>query len=213
MEWKRANSCVVEFVKTPCRTVRYRIWSFENLAWGIHDVASRTFELLWAVDLNGSTVETVTGSSRHHWIVPESRNNGSQIVLRPQDEVISVDHERRIYDLHGGARSRGQPMWEEDDGQCSHTASHYLYLHHRLADSVVAQVRVVGYSGRDDRGADYKIYFAPSIGCQEFHFESTARNAFGLPTQFYYREVTSYELGPPDPELYRIPWGYQKVER
>ena len=82
----------------------------------------------------------------------------------------------------------------------------------RQPDSSVANIHVVGYAGQDHEGNDYKLYFAPSIGCQELRFQQINHNAVGIPTYIHLRVVDSYLLGAPDPKLFSIPEGYRQVE-
>jgi hypothetical protein len=123
---------------------------------------------------------------------------------------VYIDHEHGVYEVHPGA-NRKWPYWEEDDAECSHTASHYQYLSARLPDSNIASVHVVGYRGRDYRGANYEIYFAPSIGCQQMSFKMVARGFLGLVTEESDMVVDSYVLGPPAARLYRVPAEYKQV--
>jgi hypothetical protein len=120
--------------------------------------------------------------------------------------------EEGSFEARGGARRRNWPYWEQDNDQCSHAATHSAYLSTRLPDSVIAGTHVVGYSGRDNLGFDYKIYFAPSIGCQELSFQMIRNNALGRQTYEYSRIVDSYDLGAPDTNLFKIPEGFRQVE-
>ena len=128
----------------------------------------------------------------------------TELLLRTEGRVVYIDHEHGVYETQPGG-NRGFPYWEEDDSQCSHTASHYQYLSGRLADSKIANVHVVGYRGRDYRGADYEIFFAPSIGCQQMSFKMVRRGFLGFVTAEYDMVVDSYILGPPATSLYVVP--------
>jgi hypothetical protein len=122
-----------------------------------------------------------------------------------------IDHGRGIYEAHVRGANKKMPAWEEDDSECSNTKSHHLYLSARLPDSIIAGVNVVGYSGRDAKGIEYEAYFAPSIGCQEMRFHEEFRGIFGFRTAEYDRVVDSYEIGPPAPNLFRVPTGFKLV--
>jgi hypothetical protein len=80
-----------------------------------------------------------------------------------------------------------------------------------LPDAVVARIHAVGYAGRDDRGSEYEIYFAPSIGCEPVRFNMLTRGRFGWPIAKFERTVDSYELGPPSADLFAVPAGYRQV--
>lgn len=73
-------------------------------------------------------------------------------------------------------------------------------------------MHVVGYRGKDLRGADYELYFAPSIGCQTLLFREVMRGPLGWKTAEYEKIVDSYEIGPPATSLFAIPNGYKQVE-
>ena len=204
LEWK-AGGCVVEFVHTPCRTVRYHEYSF-----GYDRIG--TAETIEATDHSGSESKTTVGRWRPWWYLPGTgpRIRMTELLLRTEDQVVHIDHEHKVFESHAGA-NRKWPSWEEDDSQCSHTASHYLYLSGRLPDSNMANVHVVGYRGRDSRGADYEIYFAPSVGCQQISFEMVRRGFLGLVAEEYDLIVDSYVLGPPAASLYSVPAEYKQV--
>lgn len=180
--WKGAGGCVVEFANTPCRTVRYREHSFHSL--GFDRIS--TSETIEATDQAGSESNTSTAKWRRWWQFPGTgtRFQRTGLLLRTEGRTVIVDHGHRVYEAHPGAK-KNWPYWEEDDSKCSHTASHYLYLSGRLPDSTIATVHVVGYHGRDNRGADYEIYFAPSIGCQEFSSKMVTRGFLGFVTSEY----------------------------
>lgn len=164
LDWRGAGGCVVEFVHTPCRTVRYHEHSFGS---GLGFDRVSTSETIEATDHAGSESKTTAGKWRPWWQFPGTgaRFKMTELLLRTEGRVVYIDHEHSVYEAQPGG-NRKWPYWEEDDSQCSHTASHYLYLSGRLPDSNIATVHVVGYPGRDSRGADYEIYFAPSIGCR-----------------------------------------------
>jgi hypothetical protein len=153
----------------------------------------------------------VSRTLRKYWFWPAESYRGTQLLLRPERSEIYINHDRKIH-MARPRRNRGSGYWQQDDAQCSHTASHYAYLTGRLPDSSVASIHVVGYAGQDYEGNDYKLYFAPSIGCQELRFQQTNHNAVGIPTYVHLRVVDSYALGAPDPKLFSIPEGYQQVK-
>jgi hypothetical protein len=123
----------------------------------------------------------------------------------------ALTHERKIFETHVG-RNKNWPGWGEgEDSLCSGTKSSYSYLSARLKNSVVAGLHVVGYRGRDSRGADYEVYFAPSIGCGVMRFQMVMRNFFGWETAKSEEEVDSYEICPPSSQLFTVPAGYKQV--
>lgn len=206
LHWTGAGGCVADFVNTPCRTVRYHVYSFGS------DLGfDRTTKSEWveALDHTGSSSKTVTSTWRRWWLFSQTSKK-TELILHTGTQLVYIDHERRIYETHGG-KNLPMPYWEEDDAQCSHTASHSLYLSGRLPDSIVAGVHVVGYRGRDFRGVDYEDYFAPSIGCQDMRFHMVKRSLFGWITAESDMVVDSYVLGPPAPNLFAIPSGYKEV--
>ena len=206
LSWRGAGDCVVEFASTPCRTVRYHEYSFErNLGF---DRTTRS-ESVEAFDHAGDQSKTVARTSRRWWPLPQQTSKVTELVLRNGNQIVYIDHERKVYEAH--QRGHNYPYWEDDDGQCSHTASHSSYLTGRLPNSVIAGVAVVGYHGRDFRGVDYEVYFAPSIGCQDMRFHMVQRGFFGWITDEYDMVVDSYVLGPPSPILFAIPGGYRQV--
>jgi hypothetical protein len=207
LEWK-GGGCVVNFGKTPCRTVRYREYSFGS-SLGF-DSITRT-ESIEAFDHDGSEVKIVAAARRRFWLLPELRVRTAEILLRQQNRTLHVVHDRKVFAAENRGAYNGYPLWEEDDSQCSHAKSHYMYLSQRLRDSVVAGVHVVGYGGRDDRGAEYEVYFAPSIGCQQFRFMTWMPGFWGWTTARYELVVESYEAGPPSSSLFTIPGGYREI--
>jgi hypothetical protein len=206
LRWKQAGACVVDRANTPCRTVRYREFSFgPSLGSGISKSES-----VEAVDRSGSESRTTTSTWRPYWLFPQKAARITALVLRTEDRIVVIDHRRRVVEAHRGA-NRKMPYWEEDDAVCSHAASHYTYLSGRLPDSAVAGVHAVGYRGRDEGGAEYEIHFAPSIGCQPMRFHMVRRGLFGWKTAEYERVVDSYVLGPPAASLFSVPTGYKRV--
>jgi hypothetical protein len=209
LDWKGPGGCVVDYVKTPCRTVRYHE-SFFGSSLGFEGVT--TSECIEAVDHDGSESKTRITTQRRYWLFPQQTKRTAELVLRKENRTLYIDHERGIFEAHLGGANKGMPYWEEDDSQCSHTKSHYLYLSERLQDSVIAGVHVVGYRGRDDRGADYEVYFAPSIGCQQMRFQMVMRGFFRWKTAEYEMVVDSYEIGPPASSLFTLPTGYRQID-
>ncbi len=209
LKWNGAGGCVVEFVQTPCRTVRYREYSFGR-ALGFDRISS--IERIEAIDRAGSESNTMAGNRRRWWQLPGMGTTFrlTALLLRTEGRAVTIDHGHRVYETRPGGTRKGL-YWEEDDSECSHTASHYLYLSGRLPASNIAGVNVVGYSGRDSRGADYEVYFAPSIGCQQMSFKMVTRGFLGLVTSQYHMVVDSYTLGPPEANLFRVPAGYKEV--
>jgi hypothetical protein len=135
----------------------------------------------------------------------------TELVLRNENRTLYIDHERKSFETHSGGANRGMPYWEEDDAQCSNMKFHFQYLSDRLPDSVVAGVHVVGYRGRDSSGADYDVYLAPSLGCQQMRFRMAKRGFLGWKTAEYEMVVDSYDLGPPSSSLFTVPAGYSQV--
>lgn len=196
---------MVPYVHTPCRTVRYHESSFGS--------EGRTnTELIEAVDQDGSESRTTVVIERPSRLISEQTKNMTELVLREENRTLYIDHERRIFETHRGGANKGMPYWEEDDSQCSNMKSHFLYLSERIPDSVIAGVNVVGYRGRDYMGADYEVYFAPSLGCQQMRFQMVMRGFLGLKKEQYEMVVDSYEIGPPSPNLFTVPAGYTQVE-
>lgn len=199
----------MEFVHTPCRTVRYHEYSFGS---GLGFDRISTSETIEATDHTGSESKTTAGKWRRWWqfFGTGTTFKMTELLLRTEGRVVYIDHEHSVYESQPGG-NRKWPYWEEDDSECSHTASHYLYLSGRLPDSNIATVNVVGYRGRDSRGADYEIYFAPSIGCQQMSFKMVIRGFLGFVTAEYDMVVDSYVLGPPAASLYAVPAEYKQV--
>lgn len=207
--WKGAGACVVESVHTPCRTVRYHEYFFGS---GLGFDGLTRLERVEAWDRSGSESKTWTRVHSRYWFFPNETRKITELVLRKENQIVTIDYDKRIYQVREGGANRGSPYWEEDDSQCSGTKSHYTYLKGRLPDSTVAGIHVVGYGGRDIRGADYEIYFAPSIGCQTMRDQMVMRGAFGWKTGEADTVVDAYELGPPDSGLYTVPAGYKRVD-
>ena len=209
LDWKGAGGCVVEFGHTPCRTIRFRESSFGS---GLGGERNYTMETIEATDRAGSESKTTTGKWRSWWQLPGTgtKFKMTELLLRSEGQVVQIDHDHRVYEAHPSG-NRGFAVWEEDDSQCSHPASHFLYLSGRLPDSNIANVQVAGYRGRDDRGADYEVYFAPSIGCQQMSFKMLMRGFLGLVTSEYDMVVDSYVLGPPAASLYVVPAEYKQM--
>ena len=207
LHWTGAGGCVVALASTPCRTVRYHEYSFgSDILFGR---AGRS-ETIEAVDQSGSASKTIASTWSRWWPLPPTTSKKTKLVLNTKKQVLYIDHEQRIYEAHEGT-NRPMPYWEEDDAECSYTASLLTYLKGRLPDSVVAGVHVVGYKGLDFRGVDYEVYFAPSIGCQEMRFHMVKRGLFGWKTGESDMVVDSYVLGPPAQSLFAIPRGYRQV--
>ena len=208
LDWKRPGGCVVEYVKTPCRTVRYHTFSFGS---GLGFEGITRSEWIEAVDHDGSESTTVIAARRRYWFFPPKTERKAELVLRKENRTVYIDHARGVYEMHLGGANKKRPYWEEDDSLCSHTASHHAYLSGRLPDSMIAGVHVVGYRGRDHRGADYEVYFAPSIGCVQMRFQMVMRGLFGWKAAEYEMVVDSYEIGPPSSTLFTVPSGYRQV--
>lgn len=209
LDWRATGGCVVDFVNTPCRTVRYHQYS-SGSSLGF-DRTARS-EAVEATDQNGSESNTRTSTWHSWWFLPQKTSKITELLLRSEDKVVYIDHEHKVYQAEPEAKMRGFPYWEEDDAQCSHTATHFTYLSGRLPDAVIAGVHVVGYHGRDYRGVEYEIYFAPSIGCQDLRSHIFTRGIFGWMAAEYDKVVDSYVLGPPSPNLFAIPSGYRQVQ-
>jgi hypothetical protein len=208
LEWTSTVGCLVDFVKTPCRTVRFREYSFGS---GLGFDGITSVEGIEAVDQQGSEAKVMKVVRRRFWLLPSATTTMVSLLLRDQNRTVHVDHDRKVFAAESGAAGRGSQYWEQDDSQCSHAKSHYLYLSERLRNSIIAGIHVVGYGGRDDRGADYKVYFAPSIGCQPLRFVMVMRGFLGLPVAKYERIVDSFELGAPSLSLFTIPAEYKRI--
>jgi hypothetical protein len=208
LDWRAIGGCVVSFVNTPCRTVHYHQYSY-GTSLGF-DRTTRS-EVVEATDQTGSESNTRTSTWRRWWFGPQRTSKVTELLLRATDTVAYIDHDHKVYETRPGAAKRGFPYWEEDDAQCSHTATHFTYLLGRLPDAVIAGVHVVGYRGRDFRGVEYEIYFAPSIGCQDLRFHMVKRGLFGWITAESDKVVDSYVLGPPSASLFVLPNGYRQV--
>jgi hypothetical protein len=152
--WKGAGACVVESVHTPCRTVRYHEYSFGS---GFGPEGVTRSEHVEAFDHDGSESKTWTAVRSRYWFSPHVTKKITELILRKENQIVIIDHDKRIYQVTAGGANRGMPYWDEDDSQCSCTKSHYTYLSGRLPDSTVAGIHVVGYRGRDARGADYEF--------------------------------------------------------
>jgi hypothetical protein len=208
--WNRPNACIVDFVNTPCRTVHYHGTLVENQSWGVHDVTVRSYDVIEAVDQDGSESRTERRHARNYWLFPAQDVSVTFLFIRPQRTTVNIDHVRKRFESSSG-HNLGFSGWETDDSQCSHAASHYLYLSGRLPDCSVAGIPVVGYKGRDIGGGNNVVYFAPSIGCQMLRAERISRNGSGLPTSISTFVVDSYTLGAPAQNLFTIPSGYKQV--
>lgn len=206
---KWTGSCAVDFASTACRTVRYHESAFGP---GLGFEGTTYSECVDAVDHTGSESNTRSSVLRRFYLFPRRTLRITELVLRTENRTVYIDHERKVYESHMRGANKGNPYWEEDDSQCSHTASHSTYLSGRLPDSTIAGVHVVGYRGKDLRGADYELYFAPSIGCQTLLFREVIRGPLGWKTAEYEKIVDSYEIGPPATSLFAIPNGYKQVE-
>lgn len=198
----------MDFVHTPCRTVHYHESSFGS---SLGSEGVWRAERIEAVDHDGSESRTTTFARRRYWFLPEQTKKIAELVLRTENRTVIIDHDRRVFETHLGGANKNWAYWEEDDLECSYTKSHYLYLSDRLQDSVIAGVHVVGYRGRDNREADYEVYFAPSIGCQEMRFQMVMRGLFGREIAKYEMVVDSYEIGPPSSKLFTLPAGYKQA--
>jgi hypothetical protein len=208
LHWNGTGGCVVEFVNTPCRTVRYHQKSFGS---GLGFDGRTKWETVEAFDHDGSSSMTEIRTWRRWRLSPQHTSNRTEVILHKEEQVVVyIDHDHGVFEEHSGTH-RPMPYWEEDDASCSHAASHSRYLSGRLPDSVVAGVNVVGYRGQDSDGVDYEVYFAPSIGCQQMRFQMVKRDRSGRITAESYMVVDSYVLGPPDPDLYSVPTAYKQV--
>jgi len=206
--WKGAGGCVVNVARTPCRTVRSHEFSFGGSLGFDGITASETIE---AFDQDGSTSKTYSAARWRPWHLPEPTAKGTHVVLRTEDRTLFIDHDRAEFLEYRGGSNRMMPYWEEDDSVCSHAKSHF-HLEDRLPDAVVAGVRVVGYSSQDFRGADYEVYFAPSLGCQQMRLQLSMRTFFGVKKAQYEMVVDSLELGAPERRLFTVPSGFRRVD-
>jgi hypothetical protein len=208
LEWKAPQACLVAFAKTPCRTVRYHEYSFGS-SFGFDGITN--VETIEATNQDGSEAKIMTIVRRKFWLLPAWTVKAAELFLREQNRTVVIDHEKKIFATQHHNAEHGYQSWEQDDLQCSHAKTHYLYLSERLRDSVVAGFHVVGYGGRDDRGADYEVYFAPSLGCQPLRFQTAMRGFLGWTSAKYEKTVDQYEIGPPSADLFTIPAGYKRV--
>ncbi|HEY3739998.1 MAG TPA: hypothetical protein VGL53_09145 [Bryobacteraceae bacterium] len=209
LNWTGAGGCVVDFVHTPCRTVRSHEFSFGR---GLGFDGIRSVDTIEAFDKDGSTSRTYSIAEWPFWHLPAPTTKRTHITRRTQNRRIAIDHDHAVFEEYPGGAHSGTPMWEEDDQQCSHMKSHYLYLSERLPDSIVIGVGVVGYSGTDDGGSHYEVFFAPSLGCEQLRSLMWRQNHFGLRTAYSERVVDSFELGAPSPTLFAVPRGFTRVE-
>jgi hypothetical protein len=208
LDWRRPGSCVVDFVHTPCRTVRYHEYSFGS-SLGFDGITNS--ESVEAVDHDGSESNTTKSTHSRFWFFPQQRREITELVLRQENRTMYIDHGQGVYETHLRGANKKMPYWENDDSQCSNAKSHALYLSARLPDSKIAGVNVVGYRGRDKRGAEYEVYFAPSLGCQMMRFHEDFQGILGFTTAEYDKVVDSYEIGPPSPNLFKVPSGFKQV--
>jgi hypothetical protein len=112
--------------------------------------------------------------------------------------------------MHGAP---GTASWEADNSECEVAASHYWFSDWRLIGrSNVAGVDTVRYSGVDMSGAHQEIDFAPSLGCERFRYVYQKQNAWGFTTEWTEWQVTSFNLGAPNAELFKVPANYTQVE-
>jgi hypothetical protein len=207
--WKGPGGCVVDFVAAPCRTIRYHEYSFGS-ALGFDGITKA--ERIEAFDYDGSVSRTIAGTWRRYWFSPEQVGKKTELILRKEKRTAYIDHERKIFETHVDANRKWPGRGGEgDDSLCSATKSNYSYLSERLSDSVVAGFHVIGYRGRDSRGADYEVYFAPSIGCEVMRFQMVMRGFLGWETAKEESVVDSYEIGPPSLQLFTVPNGYKQV--
>jgi len=169
-------------------------------------------ETIEAFDQDGSKSQTKTIARWRLWRLPERTIKFTRLILRKENRTLDIDHQGAVFQESRRGASSGMPTWEEDDAACSHTMSHYLYLSDRLPDAVVAGVHVVGYSGQDYKGADYEVFFAPSLGCETMRFQMSMRTFLGLKKAEYERVVDSFELGAPAASLFTVPSGFRRVD-
>ena len=209
LDWKGPGDCVVTFVNTPCRTVHSHSFSFGS---GLGFDGITRGETIEAFDQDGSTSKTYSVARWRPWHLPEPTTKISYLVLRKENRTLVIDHDRAEFQESRRGANSGMPTWEEDDSACSHTKSHFLYLSDRLQDGVVAGVHVVGYGGQDYKGADYEVYFAPSLGCEQMRFQMSMRTFLGWKKAQYEMVVDSFELGAPERRLFMVPSGYRRVE-
>jgi len=207
LRWDRPGACVVVGVKTPCRTIRYHQVAYGK-EFGFDAPTQVSGVDAYRSDGSESQLTQLSAPSDQPPAAKEQRV--SEILLRKTGERVFLDHVRRIYEVRK-APGRGLPYWEEDDEQCSHTASHALYLSKRLPEVAIAGVQSVGYAGTDKNGAEYEVYFAPSIGCQDMRFHMTKRDELGHKMAELDKIVDSYELAVPKEDLFQIPSGYKRV--
>ena len=104
LDWRSVGGCVVTFVNTPCRTVRYHDYSY-----GTNFGFYRTTEVVEANEQSGSESYTRTSTLRPWWFWPERIEKFTQLLLRPLDTVAYIDHDHQRYETHPGAAKRGFP--------------------------------------------------------------------------------------------------------
>jgi len=160
------------------------------------------------VDQDYSTSVTLIETSRKHWIVPVSKVNATVLTLRPQDQIVTIDHFHKLFYTDTGALRRSMESWEESDPLCN-TNPHYIYFKGRIADSKIAGIDVIGYYWGNGKGYDAKMYFAPSLGCMRMNTRVTIRNRIGFPTYYSNEKVNSFILGAPEPKLFQVPPDYK----
>ena len=115
LAWRSVGGCVVDFVNTPCRTVRYHEYSFGSSLGFDRTARSEAVE---ATDHTGSESKTRTSTWRGWWCLSQKTSKTTELLLRAADKIVYIDHEHKVYEAHPGAAKRGWPYWEEDDAQC-----------------------------------------------------------------------------------------------
>src|SRR5579864_9066365 len=76
LEWNEPGSCVVEFARTPFRTIHWHEVALENRSWGLHDVNVTRWDGADAVDRNGSESHTVSRTLQKYWFWPAESYRG-----------------------------------------------------------------------------------------------------------------------------------------
>jgi hypothetical protein len=199
--------CVTQFIASPCRTVRSHLIKIQRGKWGLLDASVFTEEKVEAADSDYSTSITEELTWRRRWIFRKHRLSGTGVLVRPQDQIIVIDHLHRWFLISSGARMRGYQNWPTDDNTCN-INPHYLYFEGRTPNTVLSGVPVIGYYWHYRKGHEGKMYFAPSFGCRVMLRREIVKNQFGLPTSYEEERIDSITVGVPDPKLFRVPQHY-----
>lgn len=207
--YRKSEAACTRSPISPCRTVRSHRYVIEKGEWGFLDASIYSEERTEALDGDYSTSMTIISTTRKHWVFPVRRQNFTLLQLRPTDQIVVMDHIRRVIYRDMGARAHEVPGWNYGkDPDCSGANARYLYSEGRVPDSIIAGIPVVGYYWHRE-GETGKMYFAPSMGCKMFRRQVVQKNRVGFPTNISIEETDSFILGPPEAQLFEIPRDYK----